>query len=87
MKIKAPHILNSGTKGKSRTASIKDEVDTYKTNMNTLNKIKLHSNRSIGLVALLQDSWSCLPFVMTRLEAPKVALKLFNYRAIQTSKI
>jgi hypothetical protein len=42
VKIKAPHSLNSGTKGKSRTASIKDEVDTYKTNMNTtLNKIKV----------------------------------------------
>jgi hypothetical protein len=41
VKVQAPHILNSGTKIKSRIASIKDEVDTYKTNMNTtLNKIK-----------------------------------------------
>ena len=35
LKVQAPHILHSGTKGKSRTASIKDEVDTYKINMNT----------------------------------------------------
>jgi len=42
VKVQAPHILNSGTKRKSRTASIKDEVDTYKTNMNTtLYKIKV----------------------------------------------
>jgi len=42
LKVQAPHILHSCTKGKSRTASIKDEVDTYKTNMNTqLNKIKV----------------------------------------------
>lgn len=35
LKVQAPHILNRGTKGKSRTASIKDELDMYKTNMNT----------------------------------------------------
>jgi hypothetical protein len=42
LKVQAPHILNSGTKGKSRTASIKDTVGKYKINMNTtLNKIKV----------------------------------------------
>ena len=46
----------------------------------------MHTNHSISLVALLQDSWSCLPLVMTCLEPPKVPLRLFNYRATQTSK-
>jgi hypothetical protein len=35
LKVQAPHILKGGTKGKSRTAPIMDEVDTYRTNMNT----------------------------------------------------
>ena len=35
LKVKAPRILNSGTKGKSRTATIKYKVGKYTTNIST----------------------------------------------------